>query len=156
MKNKYLKLIICLAIPLAAGFLSYLSTKDGIKDFAAVNQPPLTPPPIVFSIAWTVLYALMGVSSWLVCTSDAAASDKKTALTIYGIQLIVNIIWPVIFFNLKMYLPAFAWIIFLIIWVVSMIKEFGKISGLAAKLQIPYLIWLLFASYLNLGVYILN
>ena len=156
MKNKIFRFVIYLAIPLGAGFLSYLLTKDSIADFATVNQPPLTPPPIVFSIAWTILYALMGVSSWLVGTSPASDRMKKSALTVYGIQLAVNILWPVFFFNLKMYLPSFIWIIFLIVWVIIMIKEFGKISSLAAKLQLPYLIWLLFASYLNLGVYFLN
>lgn len=149
-------LILSILIPLGVGALSGYLTRDGIELFGELNKPPLSPPAAVFPVVWTILYALMGVSAWLIANSDADTGRKKSALIIYGIQLAVNFFWSIIFFTLEMYLAAFFWLAFLWIWVYIMIKEFGRISKTAAILQIPYILWLTFAAYLNLGVYFLN
>jgi len=98
----------------------------------------------------------MGVSSYLIYTSNANETEKKSALSIYLIQLIINALWPLIFFRFKLYLLAFIWIILLIIAVIIMIYRFYKINTTAAYLQIPYLLWLIFASVLNYNIYLLN
>jgi len=118
-------------------------------DYNSLKQPPLAPPGFLFPIVWTILYILMGVSTYLV-------SKKETVPMIYYVQLGVNALWSIIFFVFKLRLFAFAWIILLVILVVKMIIEFYKIDKVASYLQIPYLLWILFAGYLNLGIYLLN
>ena len=141
------------AAALAVGGLSALLTGSGMKDFAALNQPPLSPPGWIFPAVWTILYVLMGVSFGIL--RDKHLNDSNVKL-IYYIQLIVNLLWPIAFFVLKWRLFAFIWILILDALVVLMIFTFYKRNKTAALLQLPYLAWVLFASYLNLGVYILN
>ena len=116
-------------------------------------QPSFAPPAILFPIVWTILYTLMGISSYLVITEGG---DNEKALKYYVLQLTVNLIWPFLFFSLKMYILSFVWILLLIYLVVRMILEFYKINKTAAYLQIPYLLWLIFASILNLAISLLN
>ena len=118
-----------------------------------LNQPPLSPPSILFPIVWTILYVMMGVSFGILRENHLDDSDVKL---IYYVQLIVNLLWPIAFFVLKWRLFAFIWILILDALVVTMIITFKRRDNLAAYLQFPYLAWVLFASYLNLGVYILN
>ncbi|MBQ7580005.1 MAG: tryptophan-rich sensory protein [Clostridia bacterium] len=148
------QLAVNIAVPLGLGLISSLLTKNGMKEFASINQPPLTPPPWVFAVAWTILYILMGISSYIIKTHDK--DPAKNASAFYTLQLAVNLTWPLIFFGAKAYLFAFIWL--LILWVLSavMVFLFWKIDKTAAVLQIPYLIWLTFAAYLNFGVYVLN
>ena len=129
-----------------AGFLSMNSM--GIYSF--INTPPLAPPSWLFPVVWTILYILMGISVAIYFTKT------NKVPTIYILQLLVNFIWPLIFFNLQAYFLSFIVILLLIALVILMINEFSKVSKLAAFLQIPYLLWLLFASYLNLAIYLLN
>lgn len=119
-----------------------------------LDKPSLSPPAIVFPIVWTILYILMGVSSYLIYESNSEKKDN--ALIIYGIQLVLNFFWTIIFFLLNLRLLAFIWIIILLIFVVLMIVSFYKINKKAAYLQIPYLLWVIFATYLNYMLYILN
>ena len=147
------KLIISIFIPLAVGGLSALLTKNGMDAYKLLEKPMLAPPSIVFPIVWSILFILMGISAYLIYNSNS--TDDK-ALTLYGAQLIFNFFWTIIFFSLKLRLLAFIWLIILIILVILMIKEFYKINKTSAYLQIPYLIWLLFAAYLNIAIYILN
>lgn len=155
MKKPNLKLIFSIALPLAAGVLSALISKNGILNYSiTVNKPPLTPPNLLFPIVWSVLYLLMGISFYIVISSTKA--DKKNAVKAYLLQLFFNFFWTPVFFNSKMYLLAFVWLICLIASILAMIKEFGKISPKAARLQIPYLLWCCFAAYLNFGVFLLN
>ena len=116
-------------------------------------KPPLSPPGIVFPIVWTILYILMGISYFL-ATKDN--EDNKELDQIYLLQLLVNFMWPIIFFVLEMYFTAFLWIILLLILVIVMIKALLNVNKVSGYLQIPYLIWLLFATYLNLGITLLN
>jgi len=146
----------CIAIPLLVGGLASFLTRGGMDVFMQLNQPPLSPPGWVFGVVWTILYILMGVSSYLVIQSGAGEEVVNKALSIYVYQLIVNFLWPTFFFNFGWYLFSFLWLVLLWILVLIMIIRFYNVSKLAGILQIPYLIWLTFAGYLNLGVWLLN
>ena len=116
-------------------------------NYQNLNKPPFSPPGIVFPIIWTILYIIMGYSYY---------KQNEQNKTIYYTQLIVNGLWSIFFFVFKWYLFSFLWIILLIILVIIMIKKFYKVNKLSGLINIPYLIWLLFASYLSFGVYLLN
>ncbi len=126
---------------------------SGSIDYNSLQKPFLALPSIVFPIAWTILYILMGISYGIL--EDKSLIDSKTK-TIYYLQLFVNALWSIIFFTLKLRLFAFIWIILLDILVIVMIINFYKKNKLSGLLQLPYLLWALFASYLNLSIYLLN
>lgn len=150
------KLIISLLIPLAVGGLSAFVTRNNMKFYENVKQPPLAPPGWLFPVVWSILFLLMGISLYLVWVSKADPQQKKTAYAVFALQLFMNFIWSPIFFNMRRYL--FAFVILLILWVliIIMITLFYRISKPAGLLQIPYLLWVTFAGYLNLGIYLLN
>ncbi len=152
--KKWLPYVIAILIALGVGGLGALLTMNSMDIYTELNQPPLSPPGFLFPIVWTVLYTLMGVSSALIYTSNDL--EKNDALKIYGFQLIVNFLWTLIFFNMRQFLFAFVWLVLLDILVIVMIVKFHKISPTAAWLQIPYLLWILFATYLNFGIFLLN
>ena len=140
----------------AIGGLSGWLAKDAMMVFEeTVRQPPLSPPAILFPIVWTVLYALMGFSAARVYLS-AQSTERKQGLNLYVTQLIVNFFWSLIFFNAQAYGFAFLWLLLLWGLVFAMILTFRKVDPIAAKLQIPYLLWLTFAAYLNFGIWMLN
>lgn len=144
--------IISILIPVAlGGLVGFLIS--GSMNYDQLNQPPLSPPGILFPIVWSILYILMGVSYGMLKTR--ALADIEVNL-IYFVQLGVNLLWPIAFFVLQWRLFAFFWIILLDVLVIAMIVKFYRRYKTAGYLQIPYLAWVLFASYLNLGVYILN
>ena len=147
------KLLKFIAVPLIVGGLSALFTMGAMKEFATVNKPPLSPPAWLFPVVWTVLYILMGISAYLVSESDNSGGK---ALLYYGAQLFFNFFWSIIFFNLQWYLFAFVWLLVLLLLVVITTVLFYRSSKLAGILMIPYLLWLSFAAYLNLAIYILN
>lgn len=126
---------------------------SGSMDYNDLNRPPLSPPDFIFGIVWTALYILMGVSYGIIASKDLV---DKNINTIYYLQLFVNLLWPIAFFIFKWRLFAFIWLLLLIILVIKMIIDFYKKNKLSAYLQIPYLLWCIFAAYLNLGVYLLN
>ena len=156
MRKQWKPIILSILVAEAVGALSGFLTREGMKLFTdAVAQPPLSPPPLLFPIVWTILYALMGYGSgriWLSSPSPA----RSRALNLYAIQLVVNFFWSLIFFNAQAFGFAFFWLLLLWVLVLLMILAFDKIDPLSAKLQVPYLIWLTFAAYLNLGVWYLN
>lgn len=156
MKIDKKRLIICLAIPLVVGGAAGLLTMNSMEAFEALNQPPLSPPGWLFPVVWTVLYVLMGIASYLVSVSDAPHEEKARALWTYGIQLAFNFSWPIAFFNLKWYLFAFLWLVILWILILITALRFGRIRKPAGYLLVPYLLWVAFAGYLNLGIYLLN
>ena len=156
MKTDKKRLIICLAIPLVVGGAAGLLTMNSMEAFEALNQPPLSPPGWLFPVVWTVLYVLMGIASYLVSVSDAPHEEKARALWTYGIQLAFNFLWPIAFFNLKWYLFAFLWLVILWILILITALRFGRIRKPAGYLLVPYLLWVAFAGYLNLGIYLLN
>ena len=153
--NKRL-LFICIAIPLIVGGVSALLTQNSVEMFEMIAKPPLSPPGWLFPVVWTILYTLMGISSYIILTSDASQEEIAEAIRLYGYQLIVNFLWPTFFFNFQWYFFALLWLILLWILVFFMIRKFASISKLAAYINIPYLIWLTFAGYLNAGIWWLN
>lgn len=153
--NKQL-LIVCIAIPIFVGVASSLLTRDSMELFAMVEKPPLSPQAWIFPVVWTILYTLMGISSYLIMTSDTEENKKEQALRVYGLQLVVNFLWPTFFFNFQWYGFAFFWLLLLWSLVILMIVQFFKINKVAAYINLPYLIWLTFAAYLNWGIWRLN
>ncbi len=140
----------------AVGGLSALLTRKGMEFFnAAVQQPPFTPPPWAFGVAWALLYLLMAIGMARVQLRQADADGSKS-LYLYLAQLAFNFIWSLIFFNFQAYLIAFLWLIALWVLIFQMTRAFEEIDKTAARLQIPYLLWVLFAGYLNFGVWFLN
>jgi benzodiazapine receptor len=155
MKIKIKALIVNLAISLGTGGISAIISMNAMKDYQSLNQPPLSPPPMLFPIVWTILFLLMGTSSYLIWTSRKSKM-KKAALTIYGLQLIFNFLWSVFFFNAGLHLFAFFWLIALWILIIIMIALFFKVRPAAAWLQLPYVLWTTFAGYLNIMIWFLN
>ena len=147
-------LLISLAIPLLLGMAASMLSKDSYWIYETITQPPLSPPQIVFPIVWTILYVLMGIASYRIYQSDSELT--KGALTVYGIGLLFNVTWTLVFFVLQNFTLAFIWAC--IIWVLSAltIKSFRPIDKAAAWLMVPYLIWNTFAVYLSCGVMLLN
>ena len=140
----------------AVGGLSGWLSRAGMKAYeTSVIQPPLSPPMWVFPIVWGILFALMGISAARISLTPPSAA-RSQGLNLFVLQLAVNFLWSPIFFNLMDYGVALIWLLFLWVLVLWMILTFWKVDPLAAKLQIPYLLWLTFAAYLNLGVWILN
>ena len=146
--NKF-KLFIDILIPVAIGGIVGFIINPYI-DYNSLVKPPLSPPSIVFPIVWTILYVLMGISYYLL------KNPGKKEKFFYFVQLGVNALWSVFFFIGKFYLFSFIWIILLDVLVIFMIGIFYQNSKISGYLQIPYLIWILFATYLNLGIYVLN
>lgn len=149
--------VISIAIALAVGGLSALLTAGNMNIYDRIITPPLSPPPILFPIVWTILYTLMGVSSARIYIKGKEQNiDVSSALLVYALQLAVNFFWSIIFFNMQAFLFAFIWIILLWLLIIVMIKRFYEIDPLSAWLQIPYLLWVTFAAYLTFAIYILN
>lgn len=146
--------LLFVLLSLGAGALSGFLNMEAMSQYQVLNRPPLSPPPWIFPIVWTLLYILMGVGAAIVYCSHE--EKKKAALILFFVQLFFNFCWSFFFFTLEWRLFAFIWLIALLILVLAMTKAFGKISPLAAKLQIPYILWLCFAAYLNFGVWWLN
>ena len=146
-------LIIAILIPLAVGSFSALISGN-MALYSTINKPAFSPPSIVFPIVWTILYVLMGISSYIIYSSDSA--DKTRALKIYALQLFFNFCWNILFFRYNLYLLSFLWLVILIVLICIMIKDFYKINPAAAYLQIPYLLWCIFAAYLNFSIYTMN
>ncbi len=156
MKIQWKKLIICILIPLLVGIVSGLISGGGMAAFEEINKPPLSPPGWLFPVVWTVLYILMGIASYLVLTSGAKKRDIENAITVYGLQLFFNFFWSIIFFNFELYTFAFVWLLALWVLIIITTVRFGRVSKPAAYLMIPYILWVTFAAYLNLGIAILN
>ena len=155
MKPEIKKLLIALAIPLAVGGLSALLS-GGMSDYLVLNRPPLSPPGWLFPIVWTVLYLLMGYGSYRVAVKGAEAGRTRRALLVYGAQLLVNFLWPIVFFGFDMWLTAFFILIGLWVLIFWNIRLFSKIDETAGDLLLPYILWVTFAGYLNLGIFLLN
>ncbi len=140
----------------AVGALAGWLTRESTRIYATTLQkPPLSPPGFLFPIIWVILFALMGIGAARIRL--ATPSTRRTqSLAVYWAQLIVNFFWSLIFFNLQAYGPAFLWLLLLWVLVLRMILVFRRVDRLAEWLQIPYLLWVTFAAYLNLGVWLLN
>lgn len=153
-KNGTKKLTASIAIGLGTGLLSVLLTLGNFKAYSALLQPPLAPPGWLFPVVGGILYILMGVSAYLVYECDT--EEKYIGLAVYVLQLIFNFLWLIIFFNIRNLLFAFVWLVFLWVLVLAMAISFYRVNKTAGLLQIPYLLWVTFAGYLNIALYILN
>lgn len=149
-------LIKSIAIPLALGGVSAFLTRGSMEVFEKLNQPPLSPPGWLFPVAWTILYVLMGIASYMVMEAKADPDKIAGAMTVYIWQLVVNFLWPTFFFNFGWYLFSFIWLVLLWFLVLITTLRFYNVSKAAGLLMVPYLLWTTFACYLNLGVWYLN
>ena len=157
MKKEIRTYSISIAIALAVGGFSALLTAGNMDIYSEITQPPLSPPSVLFPIVWTLLYILMGISAAMIFLQkkeNPQASQKS--FVFYGISLFLNFFWSVIFFNMQAFLFSFIWLLLLWVSVLLTILQYRKISPLAAALQAPYLLWITFAGYLNLAIFILN
>lgn len=156
MLRKIIELIIAIAIPLLGGFLVSNFTRSAMLQFDTMSKPPLAPPSWLFPVAWTILYIFMGLGSFLMFRKNTKDSARVGGLVFYILQLIVNFSWSIVFFNMEQYLVAFLLLVLLWFLVYKMAQNYRKVSVFAFILTIPYLIWLTFAGYLNLGIALLN
>ena len=149
--------LISCGIALAVGGLSALVTAGKMNLYEDVKMPPLSPPSILFPIVCTILFLLMGISAaWIEKKKKEKLSRVNRALSIYALSLFVNFFWSVFFFNLRWFLFSFVWLVLLWVLILLTIRAYHPIDAKAAYLQIPYLLWVSFAGYLNFGVYLLN
>lgn len=155
-KNTWKTYVFWILLSELVGAVAGLLTREGTQLYSAViTKPPLSPPSIVFPIVWTLLYALMGISAARIFLSPPAP-QRTRGLLLFLLQLAVNFFWSIIFFNLQAFGLAFFWLLLLWGLILGMILNFRKVDSAAAWLQIPYLLWVTFAAYLNLGVWLLN
>ena len=151
-KRYALWVLFCEAVGALSGFL----TRSGMRIYEqSVDKPPLTPPGIVFPVVWGILFALMGIGAARVSV-QGERSMRRAALTVFFVQLFFNFFWSIIFFNFQTFGLAFIWLLLLLALVVLMIVLFARVDKAAALLQLPYLLWVGFALYLNFGVWRLN
>lgn len=154
--KKALKLIVCILIPEVIGGLSGYLTFDGIKNwYSTLHKPFFNPPNFVFGPVWTLLYLLMGISLYMIW-NEPAAEKRTRALGVFGLQLFLNFCWSIIFFTLQR--PDLAIVEIVLLWacIVWMITSVRQVKPVAAYLQIPYLLWVSFASALNIAIWALN
>ena len=157
MLSKIKPYAISVLIALAVGGLSALLTMGNMDIYKELLTPPLAPPSILFPIVWSILYGLMGISAAMVYkTSSASFKERTSAIATYASSLVVNFAWSIIFFNLRAFLFAFIWLLFLLYLIIKTILDYRKINPIAAYLQIPYALWVVFAGYLNFGIWLLN
>lgn len=149
-EKKWKALLISVGISLSVGIMSALLSMGGMRAYAEMYHPPLSPPGWVFPVVWTILYVLMGFAAFLALQS--AGEDKKLALILYVIQLFLNFGWSIIFFNFKAYFFAFAWLLVLWLFIYLTMKQFRQLEKTAGILMVPYLAWVSFAGYLNLAI----
>lgn len=150
-KIDWRSLIVSIGIALGVGVLSSFLAPSISGQYETIYKPALAPPGWLFPIVWTVLYILMGIAAYIIYESPDGEA-RRSALLYYGAQLVVNLIWPVIFFRCEAYVTAFFWLLLLWYLVFITFRKFTEINQLAGNLLIPYLVWLTFAGYLNLAI----
>lgn len=149
--------VISIAISLAVGGLSALLSAKNMDLYGQIKTPALTPPSFLFPVVWTVLFVLMGISAarvWIRLDTDPAAG--KDGLASYAASLCVNFFWPIFFFNFRIFLFSFFWLLLLWVLVLRTVAYYYHVDRTAAFLQIPYILWVTFAGYLNLSIALLN
>lgn len=155
-KIQWPRLIAALLLPLAVGGLSAWLTRSFSQAYQGVYKPLLSPPGWVFPVVWTALYLLMGYASYLVWISDAPEGERRGALTLYAVQLLFNFVWPLLFFRGRLFWFALVWLVLLWVLILLTKRRFDGIERAGGICLIPYLVWVGFAAYLNLGVALLN
>lgn len=155
-KRPILTILVSIALAEGVGLLSALFAGNIGEVYRSLDQPPLSPPGWVFPVAWAILYALMGLASGLIFLNNGDRRAREQALLYYGVQLALNFSWSIVFFRFRAFWPAVTVILVLDILVCITLRHFYRISKPAGWLLVPYLLWLLFATYLAVGVFILN
>ena len=150
------KLILSFLIPFGVAFLSEILTKNAMEEYANLASPPLSPPGVVFPIVWAVLYFLMSLSLYGIANSTAPQPKKSLCYLIFGLQLFFNFAWTILFFVFGLHTFSAVWLTILIALIILNILAFYRISKASAYMLIPYLLWCIFALYLNIGIAILN
>lgn len=152
-----LKLLFCIVVCEAAGLIGTIFTSPAIPGwYATLTKPELSPPNWIFGPVWTTLYALMGIVAYLVWKKGIERRDVRIALSVFGVQLVLNTLWSILFFGLKS--PGLALVEIALMWVaiLASIVLFSRISKAAAWLLVPYILWVSFAAYLNYAIWALN
>lgn len=152
-KIEFKKLIIAFCVVIIVWLLSGILTMNSMEVYEELNKPFLNPPGYVFAIVWPILYLMMGLSFYFIINTD---KDNKDAINSFILQLLFNFFWPILFFKFDFYLFSSSWLLILVVLIGVTIYKFYKINKLSAILLIPYLIWCIFALYLNLSIYFLN
>ena len=153
---KWKKLLLCIAIPLSVGALAALLTAGSMEAYKNLMQPPYSPPGWVFPVVWTILYILMGWASYRIWVAEVSREKKRSGLILYGVQLIFNFFWSLLFFRWELRLTAFFWLLILWLLIYVTIRLFYRVEDLAGDLLLPYLLWTTYAAYLNMGTFLLN
>ena len=159
--GKIWRVAVCIAVPLGGGFLVSLLTRNAMDQFGMLKQPALAPPAWLFPVAWTLLYVLMGVASYLIYLSlikakKAERKDALAALVVYGVQLLFNFIWTPLFFNAGLYWVAFAVLVIMWLLEIALLILAFKVNRVAFWCLVPYILWTSFAAYLNVSIALLN
>ncbi len=154
--NKFIKAVIIIAIPLIVGGLSGFLIRNNVFIYDVLLKPPFALPNNLFSVVWGILYLTMGIALYLYTTSDISSDDKSYGITVFAFQLLLNFFWPILFFNFRMYLSAFILLVILFVFVAITISAFYNAKKSAGIILIPYLLFLVYAGYLNFGVWFLN
>lgn len=156
-KFKLKPLLISILIPfIGAGLSIFISGGNMGEFYSTLKKPPLSPPEWIFAVVWPILYLLMGISCYRVYMKEEITGKGSNSIFIYGIQLLLNLLWPILFFGLRLYGIAFIELIILFIFIIITTIKFYKVDKLAGLLLLPYLLWTIFAGYLNFGVWFLN
>lgn len=155
-KNMIVYALISIAIAEGVGILSSLLTKDTMQKYKELVQPSFSPPGWLFPIVWSILFLVMGIASYRIYISGYQKAKVKNALVFYVTQLVFNFFWTIIFFRFDLKGFAFVWIIILLSLIIITTLKFYKIDKIAAYLMIPYILWVGFASFLNLAIWQLN
>ena len=154
--NRWKKYALWILGTEAVGAVSGLLNRNGMKRYAEeIAKPRFSPPELLFPIAWSILYALMGIGAARIAEKPDSR-ERTVSLGLFGIQLAFNFIWSFLFFGAQAFGFAFVWLAALLILVLWMTIWFSRLDHPAAWLQLPYLLWLVFAGYLNYGVWMLN
>ncbi len=148
------KIVLAIAIPLLIGGLSALITMNSMNLFDTITKPPLAPPKWLFPLVWAILYIMMGISSYLLFKANS--EESRETLVLYGVQLFFNFWWSIIFFNFKAYWFAVIWLLIMCIIILNLVVKSKKINEEAFWLLLPYLLWCIFALYLNFSIAVLN
>lgn len=156
MKINVKLLVLCIAIPLLVGGLSWFFSGGDASLFRELNQPPLSPPGWVFGVVWTALYILMGIACYLMLSASAPSAQKNRALRVYALQLFFNYAWSILFFGWGLLTFSFIWLLALLALIALCAALFFRIRRSAGYLLLPYLAWVTFAGYLNLAIALIN
>lgn len=155
--KRVLRILVFILVCELAGVIGSVFTTPSIPGwYAALTKPPFNPPNWVFAPVWTILYALMGISAYFVYEKGLGRRDIRKALAVFGVQLLLNTLWSIVFFGAHMILAAAAIIVLLWGMIAATIWLFFKISKAAACLLVPYILWVSFATVLNISLYVLN